>query len=487
VKEIAALAQGRKGAIRYERSNSMRKRFQLSAVVAAFVLVSMLAVPTSGQTPTVLDLTAARAARAQRSESRVDAMPGAAADPGVIAYVRGSTHDIHVISPDGSGDRVLWGAPHPLTVYPAFDLAWRPDGRELAFSSDHEVACSWYESDVYAIGYNGAGYRRVTNSPACAALVGLPKGSVVVNVNNLTSSMVQAYVQGAPGVQTVPYGNSTVTFHDVADFGPGAAQPAVGIWGGVRFMSSPPLADVQPGATVPGGSIIISEYSGIEWFGAGKVSWKADSSALAYGMRTYSSISQILAVPHYGSIGEQLPVVQHAGPGLVAWGPTLATKNQYLYYSLSSPFADNIDGIYLNTVGDTSGGTKLVNIYNFDGQAVWDIEWLPDASGFLFIAKYFSNVMFDFVSEIFEYTFDPPGLTQLTDFGDAGARELSISPDGQHVVFDRVDESDGTSSLWIINRNNTGLHKLAADAGHPAWGRTPAPLDKRVYLPLVVK
>ena len=98
---------------------------------------------------------------------------------GVIAYVRRSTHDIHLISPDGTGDRVLWAAPRPLGLLPAHDLAWRPDGRELAFSSEHEEACSYYESDVYAIGYNGAGYRRVTNSPACAALAILPKGSVV--------------------------------------------------------------------------------------------------------------------------------------------------------------------------------------------------------------------------------------------------------------------------------------------------------------------
>jgi len=72
-------------------------------------------------------------------------------------------------------------------------------------------------------------------------------------------------------------------------------------------------------------------------------------------MRSASSISQIPAVPPYGSIGVQLPVVEYAGPDLVAWGPTPATTNQYLYSSLSSPFADNIDGIYLNTVGDTSG------------------------------------------------------------------------------------------------------------------------------------
>lgn len=232
------------------------------------------------------------------------AVVAASKDPGVIAYVRPSTHDIHLISPDGSGDRVLWSAPRPLTVYPAYDLAWRPDGSELAFSSDHEEACSWFESDVYAIGYNGTGYRRVTNSPACAALAGLPTGSVTVNVTNWTSTMVQAYVQGAQGVQTIPDGSSTVTFNDVADFGPGATQPAVGIWGGYRIMSSPPLADVQPGATVPGGNLVISEYSGIEWFGTGKVSWKADGSALAYGMRTFSDISQIPASPPYGSIGE---------------------------------------------------------------------------------------------------------------------------------------------------------------------------------------
>jgi TolB protein len=47
------------------------------------------------------------------------------------------------------------------------ELAWRPDGPELAFSSQHEQDCSWYDSDVYVIGYDGAGYRRITNAPAC--------------------------------------------------------------------------------------------------------------------------------------------------------------------------------------------------------------------------------------------------------------------------------------------------------------------------------
>jgi TolB protein len=247
------------------------------------------------------------------------------ADPGTIAYVQRSTYDIHVIAPDGSGDRVLWTAPDPLGPWPADDLAWRPDGRELAFSSEHEVACSWYQSDVYAIRYNGGGYRRVTNAPACALLAGLPKGSVTVQVTNGTNSLVQAYVAGAPEPQSIPANSyGTVTFHNVADFGPGVPQPSVGIYGLYRFMQSAPIADVQPNKTVAGGYLNFSNTR-IYAFGAGKVSWKADGSALAYGMRTSSGIDQIPANPPYGSIGVPLPVVENASPHLVAWGPTDAS------------------------------------------------------------------------------------------------------------------------------------------------------------------
>ncbi len=383
-----------------------------------------------------------------------------------IAYVRRSTYDIHVISPDGTGDRVLWAAPQPLTTWPAFDLAWRPDGGELAFSSQHEEACSWYQSDIYAIRYDGTGYRRVTNAPACAVLASLPKGSVTVNVSYWTSDLVQVYVAGASGPQTV-LSDATITFNDVADFGPGVAQPAIGLWGLYRIFSSPPLADVQPGKTVPGGNLIISAYSGIQFFGTGKISWKADGSALAYGLRTFSSINQIPAAPHYGSIGEQLPVVKNASPGLVAWGPTAATKDQYLYFTMDDPINENVGGIYLNSVGNTSGGDRLVPFNLYDAEQVYDIEWLPDATGFLFTKFY---VDFGYYSDIFEYNFTTHAVTQLT-FHDH-AHIFSLSPDGQSVVFERLvdDYDDSTSSLWIMNRDGSDLHKLADDAGRPAWG-----------------
>jgi hypothetical protein len=466
------------------------KRFRFLVIVATFVLVSMIAAPASSQSSTISGFTAERAAWKQPVESLIDAMPGPATDPGIIAYVRPSTGDIHVISPDGAGDRVLWTIPEPF-VDPAFELAWRPDGRELAFSGGHEQACSWFDSDVYVIGYNGAGYRRVTNSPACAALAGLPKGSVTVNVNNYTSSLVWVYVQGAPGIKSVLGGFSgTVTFDDVADFGPGVHQPSIGIGGLDRFTSYPPYADVQPGQTVPGGNLVISAYSGFRGFGAGKVSWKADGSALAYGMRSASGITQIPAVPPYGSIGVDLPVIQDASPSLVAWGPTTATKDQYLYYTGMDVFKEDVGGIYLNTVGDASGGTQLVLIYDYSGEYTRDIEWLPDGSGFLFSEFY---VDLGYFSDIFEYSFEGPSITRLTpslsdESSVGGARGLSISPDGQQIVFERaIYLSDTPGSLWIMNRDGSGLHKLADDAGRPAWGRVPAPLTPGAYLPMVVR
>jgi TolB protein len=416
----------------------------------------------------------------------------AQADPGIIAYVRRSTHDIHLISPGGTGDRVLWTAPHPLGPWPAYELAWRPDGRELAFSSDHEETCSYYESDVYAIGYTGAGYRRVTNSPACAALAGLPKGSVTVNVTSSASPGAQVYVQGAPGAKFAQ--NGTMTFDNVADFGPGVLQRAVGIYtsgfGEVRAEGYPPYADVQPNRTVAGGSVTIPGSS-IPLFGTGKVSWKADGSALAYGMRSGSRISQIPANPPYGSIGQPLPVVEHAAPNLVAWGPTEATKDLYLYFSKDNWMDESVAGIYLNSVGDATGGLQLVTVDIPNGQMVYDIEWLPDASGFLFSGTYINLGTW---TNIFRYDFgDPPTLTQVTTLpDDQGARAFSISPDGQEVVFEWVPDIflDRTSSLWITNSDGSGApRRLANDAGRPAWGLTPAsaPLDERVYLPLVVK
>ena len=74
------------------------------------------------------------------------------------------------------GDRLLWRAPRPEPSFTVSGIAWRPDGAELAFSSDHEMATSWFERDVYVVGADGSGLRKLTNAPAACQLSVLRPG-----------------------------------------------------------------------------------------------------------------------------------------------------------------------------------------------------------------------------------------------------------------------------------------------------------------------
>jgi hypothetical protein len=206
-------------------------------------------------------------------------------------------------------------------------------------------------------------------------------------------------------------------------------------------------------------------------------------------MRSASGIMQIPVVPPYGAIGVDLPVVKDTSPFLVAWGPTGGTRDQYLYYSEMDVLVEGLKGVYLNTVGNAGGGTQLVQFENYDGQYIFDIQWLPDASGFLFTEQYSSWDPIGTFSNIFEYNFATQEITRLTDLPNHDfAIGLSISPDGQQIVFERAPWPDYSPvSLWIINRDGSGLRKLADDAGGPAWGRVPLPLTPRAHLPMVAR
>jgi TolB protein len=407
----------------------------------------------------------------------VDAAP---TSDGTIAYVQRSTGDIHVISPDGTNDRVLWTNPDP--DHTPLALAWRPDGRELAFSSQHEWTCSFYDSDVYAIRFDGTGYRRITNAPACAELANLPKGSVTVFVQDVFGGSF-VYVAGAPGIKRALLG--TMTFDNVADFGPGVLQPSVGIAVLDRVIGGPPYADVQPEQTVPGGSLYMDDKTIIRGWGAGKVSWKADGTILSYNQRLGTTINAISPVPTYGLWGDALPVVPQTNSLFHSWNPTLAGSNQYLYYSTDMK-SDAAHGIFLNTVGDASGGTRLYHPPWPLFFRMLDMQWLPDGSGFLFSMRYMSGwdpaytcAGHDYHTchNIFEYDLATQQITQRTDIDDESLMGMSVSPDGQYILFERTTDpvTDPTSSLWITKRDGSELpHKLLDDAGRPSWGQTPS-------------
>jgi hypothetical protein len=293
---------------------------------------------------------------------------------------------------------------------------------------------------------------------------------------------------GAQQLAGAPYPGGFVTVNNVADFGDGVKQPAVGVFGHYRTPAGPPYADVLPGQMVAGGHVSITN-TGNPSFGAYHVAWKGDGSELAYGTGSCNALGYLPANPPYGSLGAVLPVVAGADPCLVAFGPTAATRDKYVYYS-SIGLNQHTDygGIYLNRLGDASGGTKLIAFDYWDND-VYDIEWLPDGSGFLFSMLYVQLDPVGTYSTIYKYDIASDSLSAVLTTTEFCVRDFSISPDGQSVVFHTTADQywDETSSLRIVNMDGSGLHLLATDAGRPAWGRAVAAPSIRAYVPSTLR
>jgi PKD repeat protein len=393
-----------------------------------------------------------------------------------IAYVRPndeSGDEIRLINPDGSGDRLLWSTdqPDPYGVEEISSLAWRPDGGELAFASDHEGACSIFEADLYSVLADGSGYRRITNAPACAELAGYPKGAVVVEVENRSESYGPffVYVQGAPGVKIASLGGTgvgSVLFEEVADLGEGVLQFVMVTDARYRWWGLP--VDVRAGATVAAPrQVLLSDA--LSEFGAWWPSWHLSGTKLGYVLGL-GIMHEIGANPGLLAIGEFLLAegAETAGVfnGHLAWGPTPALADSFLYATFASDdFA--LDGIYLAVEGGRDRGDRIVAI---EFGLVQGLAWLPDGSGFV----YSVTESFDSYANIYAYSFATGQVTQLTSFTDEFAVQLSVSPDGQSIVFERVADlyfPTEPASLWIMSLNGGGLRLLVENGRAPAWSR----------------
>jgi TolB protein len=408
-----------------------------------------------------------------RTQTVQELHPAAPSRGGTIAYVRGST-EIRLIAPDGTNDRRLWTHPDLTEEIGIFGVAWRPDGKELAFSSGHAAAYSLYHADLYALRPDGTGLRKLTNPPDRTEFARYPKGSVSVTVSNdqpifqqthASAGIFLVYVAGAAEPQqiTLPPGSTkTLLFNNVADFG-NHAQAVVAMWGKYRWFM--PGLDVQAGRTVKAPAFSITG-DGIDLFGAFRPVWRSDGSRLSY--RTgYCTLDTAPANPVAGEFAYN-PLFGGKNPlGTCAWdwGPTAATANQIIY----TENASGDSSVYRIAEGGTHPGAKLTTYSDIEYQLLSDLRWLPDGSGFLF-----SNVtLMRDSADIFKYDFSTKRVTQLTHLENEFARAFSISPDGQRVVFERSKtyEEDKDCDLWVMGVDGTGLRLLVRNGLRPSWGK----------------
>ena len=219
---------------------------------------------------------------------------------GTIAYIRGT--EIRAISPDGTNDRRLWTHPDLRPQLGLHDLAWRPDGKELAFSSSHAAPFSFYDGDIFTIKPDGSGLRKITNAPDKSEFARYRKGTVTVTVRNdqdpgFTPGSFIVYVIGADEPQQIelPAGTEkTLVFKSVADFG-NHPQPVVAMFADRRWFT--PGTDVQAGRNVTAPVFSISG-KGIQQFGATRPVWRNDGSRISYrsGLCLLSTVSANPAV-----------------------------------------------------------------------------------------------------------------------------------------------------------------------------------------------
>jgi hypothetical protein len=326
---------------------------------------------------------------------------------------------------------------------------------------------------LYGIKPDGSGLRKITNSPARTEFKNYPKGTVTVTVRNNQYTFSQAqssagiftvYVVGAdlPQQITLPPGSSkTITFKNVADFGK-HAQGIVAIWGNYRWVM--PGTDVVAGKSIKAPDFSISG-DGFEYYGAFRPNWRHDGSAISY-RNGNCLVSYISSNPVIGEFvyNPMFSGKQPMGSCTWDWGPTGALADEVIYTENET---GEQSSIYMMKEGGAHPGRKLTDFAEIQYQILIDLEWSHDGSSI-----YYSTppLMRD-AANIFRYDIKTGKTTQVTQLEGEFARNFSLSPDGQWIVYERAKTLDEYKNidLWVVKTDGSGSRLLVKDGENPAW------------------
>ena len=202
------------------------------------------------------------------------------------------------------------------------------------------------------------------------------------------------------------------------------------------------------------------------------LAWSPDGTRIAF--------YRLLADAAGNIIGEGLWVMKADGTG----------AHEVIHHNLASNASDgqaawSPDGKRLVFIRDAPEG-KAIFTASVDGTDVrqvtpWklnanDPAWSPDGTLIAFQSP--ADPTEGVEQDIYTIHPDGSGLTDLTGtLGLGGTNHASWSPDGSQIVFAHFPSTNGVSDLFVMNRDGSDIHLLAAtplNENAPAWGPAPA-------------
>lgn len=394
---------------------------------------------------------------------------------GQIAFVQG--RELRRIASSGGSAQTVWTAPLSASVLDG--VRWRPDGEEIAFVSDHETVYSPFLEDVYAIGANGAGLRRLSNAPSQQAIAtgNFPRGTVRLSITNnyshISGDTIASFfvlVRGAEPVQVnLPaFGQSVqVTVPDVARF---VAGPQSVIFFYSSNRCSGLRRDIGGQVTVVANATVDQslQFNAVNCTGvratAQELGWKRDGSELGY---TVTNSPFLLPAAGSGGAGSSW-FSTAAFIGALSWSPV---GDHLLHTSVLSTGSTHIWKRQPSS-GD-QGDTVIVEGPQL---AIPDQPaWLPSASGFLYTMS----------RDVHQADANGNNRQRLTVAG-RGERfaRPSPSPGGTWLVFERRLDNHGGSddiSLWLMQRDRPGSLRPLVAGRTPDWSRVDPPQSPQVF------
>jgi hypothetical protein len=400
---------------------------------------------------------------------------------------------LNIIDPNTLEKQTIWTQPEDESGdgYIMRGVTWRPDAAEIAFISDHEfVSNMFYDADIYAIKPDGSDVRKITG-PLQADLENAPRVTVTGTVQNIIID------PDAPPAYGILLRISGYEGEKLVHAGPGQSMPFT--------ISDVPIID-DPDIFSQSIKMIFSNgfcIRGVDWFtpspkavnngrvDLGIVPFPGINCLLANGwLRSGYMIPGALTWRHDGS------EIGLAGGDIIGFEKIPSTFKSPLTRADVKPHGDGlfdggyiwspVDDRYLYNDGDVDdcklymakeGGEPQLLVENntYDTAPAW----LPDGSGFVYVGNHLGdtrNAALDSGSstndEIFYYDFGTDQMQQLTYFGYDDIKKLSISPDGQYIIF-RMSAYN-----YIMDRlNPTDIWPIGYDCAYPAWSPADVPGD----------